>query len=60
MSFKLSLKNKKLNEQPDVKKWLSECEKKINEEITEESLSKLRSYIDSGIFGTSIIFVSTK
>jgi len=49
MSFKLSLKNKKLNEQPDVKKWLLECEKKINEEI-----------LDLDAVSTSIIFIPAK
>ncbi len=35
--IKLSLKDKKLNELPEVKKWLKECEDKLEEILDLES-----------------------
>ncbi len=44
--IRLSLKDKKLGTKPEVRKWLDECEKILNEKLPEEKLNKIRKEID--------------
>ena len=41
--IKLSFNDKEANDNPEAKQWLSECEKKINDRLTEEVLNEFKN-----------------
>lgn len=58
--IRISLKDKKLETDPEVRKWLAACEKLINERLPEEKLKKIAKEIHRYILTGEPYFIDAE